>query len=156
MVPTRFFNQKTQACLKWLRIFIFSPNECPVTKIYFSIILAPVSTTTTKTTTIKPQAKSTAKIAEANTYCYDEDTDYEGNDLTNIGDNPIKNIANAHDCQEKCHFTQDCTHWTYMPTTYMHEKMAEYKGSCWLKYGTGKINSFLGIFSGPKYCREYQ
>ena len=86
--------------------------------------------------------------------CYDKDTDYFGDDI--IGFNPISNIASAHDCQEKCHFTEGCLYWTYMPTTYTHEYMAEYKGSCWLKYGTGTINAFPGIFSGPKYCREYQ
>ena len=116
-----------------------------VTKIYFSISLAPVQTTTTKTTTKKT---GTTKTATANTYCYVEDTDYEGMDITNIGDNPVRNIANAHDCQEKCHFTQECTHWSYMPMTEDHED----KGNCWLKTGTGTIKSFPGLFSGPKSC----
>ena len=114
-----------------------------ISKIYFSIILAPVSTTktTTKTTT-------TTTTATANNYCYAKDTDYFGDDI--IGFNPITNIANAHDCQEKCHFTKECTHWSYMPMTEDHE----YKGNCWLKYGTGTIKSFPGLFSGPKSCHE--
>ena len=52
-----------------------------ISKIYFSIILAPVSTTTIKPTTTKT---GTTKTATANTYCYDKDTDYYGHDITNI------------------------------------------------------------------------
>ena len=122
------------------------------TKTYFSIIIAPAPATTKAATT---KAATIAPATVASSYCYHEDTDYQGADITNIV-NPVKKIATAHDCQEKCHFTQGCSHWTYMPTTYMHEYMADYKGSCWLKYGTGTISSFPGIFSGPKYCREYQ
>ena len=75
--------------------------------------------------------------------CYVKDTDYFGDDITKIS-----NIASAHDCQEKCHLNQECTHWSYMPMTEDHE----YKGNCWLKHGTGTIKSFPGLFSGPKSC----
>ena len=126
------------------------------TKIYFSIIIAPAPATTKAATTQAATTEdATAEIAEIVEYCYHENTDFLGADIPNIV-NPVKDIATAHDCQEKCHFTEGCLYWTYMPTTYTHEYMAEYKGSCWLKHGTGTINEFQGIFSGPKYCREYQ
>ena len=80
--------------------------------------------------------------------CYVKDTDYFGDDI--IGFNPIKNIANAHACQEKCQNMQECTHWSYMPMTEDHEDHEP--GSCWLKHGTGTIKSFPGLFSGPKDC----
>ena len=88
----------------------------------------------------------TSTTAKSTTYCYIDNTDYEGDDLAN---QPIKDIANAHDCQVKCVNTQECKYFTYMDTSMDHE----WAGNCWLKDGQGEIKSFTGLTSGPKYCK---
>ena len=82
-------------------------------------------------------------------YCYEEDTDYEGDD---IGGNIYTNIANAHDCQAKCHLNKDCLYWSFMDPSMNHK----WAGNCWLKDGKGTVKSFSGVTSGPKYCSKYQ
>ena len=100
------------------------------------------TTTTTTSTTTTPSSAA---------YCYIGDTDYFGDDLTNDG--LIKNIANAHSCQERCVQNKECKYWTFMDPSIDHE----YAGWCWLKYGQGTIKADTLYTSGPKYCSgEYQ
>ena len=100
------------------------------------------TTTTTTSTTTTPSSAA---------YCYIGDTDYFGDDLTNDG--LIKNIANAHSCQERCVQNKECKYWTFMDPSIDHE----WAGNCWLKYGQGTIKADTQFTSGPKYCSgEYQ
>jgi len=79
--------------------------------------------------------------------CFEEDTDYEGDDLS---DNVIENVANANACQLLCHNRADCLFWTYLDINLTHD----WAGRCWLKDGKGTIKNedHEGYTSGPKYC----
>ena len=93
-----------------------------------------------------PTTSTTSTTTSSTVYCYVANTDYEGDDLAN---QPIKDIANAHDCQVKCVNTQECKYFTYMDASMDDERA----GSCWLKDGQGEIKSYTGLTSGPKYCK---
>ena len=82
--------------------------------------------------------------------CYEEGTDYEGDDLS---DGIITKVANANDCQALCHVRADCLFWTYLDISLDHE----WAGQCWLKSGKGTIKNedHEGYTSGPKYCSKY-
>ena len=87
---------------------------------------------------------------ECHISCYEENTDYEGDDLS---DGQSYDVANAHDCQAKCHVRTDCLYWTYLDISSVHE----WAGMCWLKSGKGSIKKegHDGFTSGPKYCSKY-
>ena len=82
--------------------------------------------------------------------CFEEDTDYEGDDLS---DNVIEKVANANACQLLCHNRADCLFWTYLDINLTHD----WAGRCWLKDGKGTIRNegHEGYTSGPKYCSKY-
>ncbi|OEH76597.1 PAN domain-containing protein [Cyclospora cayetanensis] len=70
--------------------------------------------------------------------CFLDHTDYQGADLDRL----LGKVMTAAQCQSACQGIQDCTHWTYQPTT----------NSCYMKSGSPVPSPAEGLISGPRIC----